>query len=112
MDIDVYKQYFLADCVHAGVKRRAAAVYLMSSSGEGRITYTVGVTFFPHVDDEDFAVSYDAVAEKVIYSGKGRRSKKREAGFMGKLRDTADEAASELDGTIYWEEPLTEPRLG
>ena len=52
---------------------------LISNSEAGFITYKAAVTFFPHIDDEDYAVSYDAYFEKELFSGKGRRSKKRES---------------------------------
>ena len=89
MVIDVYERYYKAECEFNGVKRRAAVVKLTSDSEAGNIRYTVSVSFFPHEDDEDFAVSYDAYSEVVIFDGKGRRSKKREAAFLEALTDRA-----------------------
>lgn len=112
MVTDVYEQYFRADCVFNGVPRRAALVKLTADSEAGCIRYAVSVSFFPHVDEEDFAVSYDALAEKEVFSAKGRRSKKREQGFLDALRENADGLAAELKGEIFWDKPLREARLG
>lgn len=58
------------------------------------------VGIFPHVDDEDFAVSYDAYFSVVMYEGKDRRSKKREAELMEKLRGTVDSITNATGGKI------------
>lgn len=76
--INVYLQYFAAECTFNNVDRHAAAVMLTAVSEEGQIRYEIAVSFFPHVSDDDFAVSYDAYFSKVLYEAKGRRSKKRE----------------------------------
>ena len=110
--IDVYKQYFNAECVYNEVERRGAVVTLTATSDSGTIKYEVGISFFPHRDDEDFAISYDAYASKEIYNAKGRRSKKKEAVFLEQLREYADEAAAELGGTIFWDKPLRDAQLG
>lgn len=111
--IDVYCRYFKANCVFNGVQRNAAAVRLTVTSDAGEIRYDVGVSFFPHVSDDDFAVSYDAAAEKNLYSGKGRRSRKREAELMNTaLFPAAEELAEVLGGTIDLDCPLIEARLG
>jgi hypothetical protein len=110
--IDVYKQYFAADCVYNGVKRRGVSVALTSTSESGTIKYEVTVSFFPHADESDFSISYDACASTVIYEGAGRRSKKREAALFEDLRSIADETAAFLDGKIYWDKPLIEARFG
>ena len=68
--------------------------------------------FFPHWDEEDFAVSYDAFAETVLYEGKGRRSKKREAALLDGLQDAVDEAAASLDAQVFWDKPLGGAQLG
>ena len=77
MVINVYERYYKAKAVFSGVERRGALVMLVSDSEAGSITYKAAVSFFPHRDDEDYAVSYDAYFEKELYSGKGRRSKKK-----------------------------------
>ena len=110
--IDVFKQYISAQCMYSGVERKAAVVTLTATSDSGMITYEVGVSFFPHRDETDFAVSYDAAASKVIFSDKGRRSKKRDAEMLGMLRETADGCAAELDGIIFWDKPLREAQMG
>lgn len=112
MTIDVYRQYFEADCVFAGVPRKAALVTLTSDSEAGQIRYTAAATFFRHEDPEDFAVSYDAVAETVLYEGKGRRSKKREAKMLEELQVSVEKAAAPLQAKIFWDKPLREAQFG
>ncbi len=111
-EIDVYLQYFAAECEFAGTPRKGAAVRLTAVSDAGQIRYTVSVSFFPHEDAEDFRISYDAYAEQLLYEGKGRRSKKREAEYLAKLRESADAAAASLSGTVFWDKPLIEARYG
>jgi len=108
----VYSQYFAAECVYNGRERNGVVVKLTSSAEAGIIRYLVSVSFFPHENSEDFAISYDAYVEKEIYNAKGRRSKKREAGMLAEIRVHADELAKSLGGTIDWENPLWEARLG
>lgn len=110
--IDVYKQYFAADCMFNTVQRNGAVVTLTATSDSGMITYEVGVSFFPHNDPEDFGISYDAYVSKVIYNAKGRRSKKKEAVFMEQLREHADAVAAGISGTIFWDKPLREAQMG
>lgn len=112
MTTDVFEQYFKADLTHNGVPRRAAAVKLTSDSEAGNIRYTVSVNFFPHADEEDYSISYDAYSEKEVCSAKGRRSKRREAALIGNLREEADALAREAGGAIFWDEPLNEARRG
>ena len=112
MTIDVYRCYYEAECEFAGVPRKAALVTLTSDSEAGQIRYTAAATFFPHRDPEDFAVSYDAVAETVLYEGKGRRSKKREAALLEGLQNAIDEAAAPLTAAIFWDKPLREAQFG
>ena len=104
--IDVYKQYFSAACTFAGVERHGAAVWLTAESDSGMIRYEVGVTFFPHRNAEDFAVSYDACALKELLRTQGRRSKKRDALYLAQVQTAADELAGSLGGTIHWDIPL------
>ncbi len=112
MDVDVYSQYFAAECVYNGRERKGVVVNLTSSSEAGVIRYRVSISFFPYENPEDFAISYDAYAEKEIYHAKGRRSKKREAGMLAEIRVHADELAKSLGGIIDWEKPLREARRG
>ena len=112
MEIDVFSQYFAADCVYNGRERKGVAVKLTACSEAGMIRYTVNLSFFPHTEPTDFAISYDAYAEKEIYNAKGRRSKKREAGMLAELRTHAEELAEELGGNIDWDKPLIEARRG
>ena len=110
--INVYDQYFAAQCVYNEVERRAAQVMLIASSEEGTVRYEAAVNFFPHRDEEDYAVSGDAYASRELYYAKGRRSKKREAALMEAFRSEADALAASLGGSIDWEHPLREARYG
>ncbi len=110
--INVFRQYYKADGKHGGVSRKGALVTLVSDSSAGTICYTAGVTFFPHRDDEDFAVSYDACFEKVLYEGKGRRSKKREGEFLLGLRETIDKISKDSGCQVLWDEPLGAATMG
>ena len=112
MTVDVYSQFFGAECVFSEVPRRAVIVNLTCESGGGEVRYTVNISFFPHRDEEDYAVSYDAYAEKEVFHKTGRRSKKREAELLKELQTHADELAETLGGQIFWDRPLREARLG
>ncbi len=109
--INVYQQYFAAECTYNGVDRHAAAVTLIATSEDGQIRYEVAVSFFPHVSEDDFAISYDAYFSKLLYEAKGRRSKKREQQLMEILHDESDSLATEANGVIFWDRPLIEARL-
>ncbi|MBR4147507.1 MAG: hypothetical protein IKU00_06415 [Bacteroidales bacterium] len=112
MTLNVYEQYFAADMVSNGVPRHAALVMLIADSEAGHIRYEAAVTFFPHNDEEDYAVSYDAYFSRVLFDDKGRRSKKREQQLLKELLDQIDELAREAGGVVYWEQPLREVRRG
>ena len=112
MVVNVYEQYFAAEAAANGVKRRAALVMLTSDSEAGNIKYEAAVTFFPHRDEEDYAVSYDAYFSRVLYESRGRRSKKREVGLMLEFQSVIDELASEAGGKVFWDKPLREARRG
>jgi hypothetical protein len=109
--INVYQQYFAAECTYNGVDRHASAVTLIATSEDGQIRYEVAVSFFPHVSDDDFAISYDAYFSKLLYEAKGRRSKKREQQLMEILHDESDSLATEANGVIFWDRPLIEARF-
>ena len=110
--INVYEQYFAAEAEYNGVSRHAAFVMLIADSDAGQIRYEAAVTFFPHNDEEDFAVSYDAYFSQVLYEAKGRRSKKREQALMDELQNHIDELAKEAGGVVLWEQSLREARRG
>ena len=112
MEINVYSQYFEAQGAFNGVERRGALVQLISDSEAGTISYRAAVSFFPHRDAEDFAVSYDAYFEKEFYRASGRRSRKREAALLATLHEEMDTLAARHDAAIYWDKPLGEPRMG
>ena len=110
--IDVYKQYFSGECVYHEVERKGVVVTLTATSESGNIMYEVSISFFPHRDEEDFAISYDAYASKVIFNEKGRRSKKRDAQMLEQVQETASALAEEMSGVIYWDKPLREAVYG
>ena len=112
MVINVYEQYFEAKHEANGVERRAALVMLISDSEAGNIKYEAAVNFFPHRDEEDYAVSYDAYYSEELYSAKGRRSKKREAALLDELRGHIDAMAKKEGGEVFWDKPLREARYG
>ena len=110
--INVYQQYYAAECTINGVERHGASAMLIATSKDGQIKYEVAVTFFPHVSDDDYAVSYDAYFSKVVYEAKGRRSKKREQELMETIQTEIDTLAVEANAIIFWDKPLTEARRG
>ena len=101
MVINVYERFYRAEAVFSDVPRRAALVMLISDSEAGNISYKAAVTFFPHRDEEDYAVSYDAYFEEELFSGRGRRSKKREAAYLEKLQEAIDRTAAEQIGRAH-----------
>lgn len=112
MTVNVFEQYLEAEAVYNEVERHAALVLLISDSEQGHISYKAAVTFFPHRDEEDYAVSYDAYAEEVLFDGKGRRSKKREQKLLLKFNEVIDRLAEQFDGKVFWDKPLREARRG
>ena len=112
MTTNVYEQYFGAQCTFNGVERHGALVMLISHSDHGTIRYEAAVTFFPHNDPTDFAVSYDAYVSQVLFEAPGRRSRKREKTLMEALRPTIDDLAATIAATVNWALPLREARMG
>ena len=112
MTINVYERYYAAEAEFNGVPRHGALVMLISTSEEGQIKYEAAVSFFPHNDDEDYAVSYDAYFSKVLYEAKGRRSKKREEALLETLQAEIDLLAETIGGKVLWEQLLREERRG
>ncbi len=112
MTINVYEQYFGADLMANGVLRRGALVMLIADSEAGHIRYEAAVTFFPHEEENDFAVSYDAWYSTVLFDGPGRRSKKREEKLLMGLPGEIDALAQAAGGAVRWDRPLREARRG
>ena len=108
MTVNVYEKYYKANAVFSGVQRNGALVMLISDSEAGQINYKTAVTFFPHRDKEDYAVSYDAYFEKELYAGKGRRSKKKETAYLEQLQAVIDGLAEEHGAAVLWDSPLSE----
>ena len=112
MTINVYERYYSAEAEFNSVPRRGALVMLIADSDAGNIKYEAAVSFFPHRDEEDFAVSYDAYLSKVLYEAKGRRSKKREEALLQTLTSEIDQLAEAIGGKVLWDQPLREERRG
>ena len=112
MTINVYEQYFSAEAEYNGVPRQGALVMLISDSEAGNIRYEAAVSFFPHNEEDDFAVSYDAYLSKTLYEAQGRRSKKREQALMETFQAEIDQLAATIGGKVLWDKPLREERRG
>lgn len=112
MTINVYERYYAAEAEFNGVPRHGALVMLIADSEAGNIRYEAAVSFFPHNDEEDYAVSYDAYFSKVLYEAKGRRSKKREQTLMETFEQEIDQLADTIGGKVIWEKPLREAKRG
>lgn len=110
--IDVYSQYFEAEMEVDEYMRHGALVKLIVTSGEGMIKYEAAVSMIFYEDPEDFRVPYDKYYSEVIYDGPGIRSKPREAKMIVKLREIIDRLIAPDGGVIFWDKPITEPRLG
>ncbi len=110
--VNVYEQYFSAKAEYNSVPRHGALVMLIVDSEAGNIRYEAAVSFFPHNNEEDFAVSYDAYFSKVLYEAKGRRSKKREEALLETFQEEVDQIADTIGGKVLWEQPLREARRG
>ena len=85
---------------------------LISISEAGTIRYEAAVTFFPHREEDDYAVSYDAYFAKELYAAAGRRSQKREKLLLESFREQVDELAAEHGGRVFWDRPLRDARWG
>ena len=112
MTVNVFECYYAAEADFNGVPRHGALVMLIATSEEGNIRYEAAVSFFPHRDEEDYAVSYDAYFSKVLYEAKGRRSKKREEALMETLETEINQLADTIGGKVIWEKPLREAKRG
>ena len=122
--VNIFEQYYAAEMTVNGRPRHAALVMLIASSEQGRISYEAAVSFFPHDDEEDYAVSYDAYFTRVLFEGKGRRSQKREKELLGNFRQVIDEIAENAEkdetpgrtvqtpGKVCWDRPLRPARGG
>ena len=108
--VNVYKQFFEAECEANGVVRRAVQAVLVAESRDRRIRYDISLSFFPHEDPEDYRVTYDACWEETVYEAPGRRSKKREEEILSGFREKADAIAAEHGARIFWDRPLGEAR--
>ena len=112
MTLNVYERYYAAEAEFNDVPRYGALVMLVANSEEGNIRYEAAVTFFPHRDEEDYTISYDAYFSKVLYEAKGRRSKKREQVLLQTLAAEIDQLAETIGGKVLWDQPLREARMG
>ena len=110
--VNVFEQYFKASHTANGMPRHAALVCLIADSEAGRIRYDAAVSFFPHNDPEDFAVSYDDYHVITLYEAPGRRSGKREEKLLAGFRRALEEALDGTGAAIFWDEPLRDARRG
>jgi hypothetical protein len=110
--VNVYEQCFSAKAEYNSVPRHGALVMLIADCEAGNIRYEAAESFFPHNNEEDFAVSYDAYFSKVLYEAKGRRSKKREEALLETFPVEIDQLADTIGGKVLWEQPLREARRG
>ncbi len=110
--INVYSRYYAAECLWDECVYHGVMVNLEYGYEPGYSTYSVHVVFFPHEDKEDYAITYDCHAYSILLEGKGRRTRKKEPALLEEMRKTADMLADHLEGTIFWERPLREARLG
>jgi len=110
--IDVYEQYFSAEGEYSGIERKGVKVELIATSEEGNIRYEARAVYFPHRDEEDYGITYDAVVTEVLYDAKGRRSKKKEEGYLKEFREVIDRISVPLNCRVLWEKPLREERRG
>ena len=106
--INVYKQFFEAEHTANEVERHAALVMLIADSEAGNIRYEAAVTFFPHNDEEDYAVSYDDYFSEVLFEASGRRSKKRDKFYIDRIREDIDRLLKDSDARVFWDKPLRE----
>lgn len=112
MTVNVWERYYAAKAEKNGVPRRGALVMLIAESEAGRIRYEAAVSFFPHKEEDDFAVSYDAYLSSVLYEGAGRRSKKREGALLAGLPAEIDRLSAGIGAQVFWDRPLREERRG
>ena len=112
MTTNVYECYYAAEAEFNGVPRHGALVMLIADSEVGNIRYEAAVSFFPHKDEEDFAVSYDAYFSKVLYEAAGRRSKKREQVLLDELPMHIEKIIEVINGKVFWDKPLRDARVG
>ena len=110
MTLNVYEQFFAAECVANGIVRHGALVMMIVTSENKQVRYDAAVTFFPHIDETDFAVSYDAYYEDVLYEAPGRRSKKREEILLETFREDIDVLCKRANAVIFWDKPLRPAR--
>ena len=85
--IDVLDGAYKARAEYNGIKRKGVIVKLTVESVKG-------------------VIRYDAIFTKTVFEGKGRRSKKREAAFIARLKDTVGEMLENEDAEIFWDEEI------
>ena len=84
---------------------------LTVTSEKKHVRYSAAVSFFPHIDADDFRVSYDAYYEDVLYEAPGRRSKKREELLLETLQEDVDVLCKRANAVIFWDKPLRPARF-
>ncbi len=113
--IDVYSQYFHAECTYNGSLRRAALVKLsVMKDIEGILAYQVSASFFPCENEEDFRVADDVYVSGIVSDGQKRRTKKNEEKLLEGFREEINSLLPQLssDAVIFWDRPLRDARFG
>ena len=113
--IDVYSQYFRAQCEYGGSMRKAAIVKLTAlKDANGVLAYEASASFMPFEDEEDFRVPEDIRVSRIVSSGSKRRLKKNEEMLLVSLQEEIDRLLKEMDHSarIEWDKPLRQARLG
>ena len=112
--VDVYSQYFRAQCEYGGSMRKAAIVKLTAlKDANGVLAYEASASFMPFEDEEDFRVPDDNRVSRIVSSGSKRRMRRNEEKLLSALREEIDSLITEMDGNarIDWDQPLREARL-
>ena len=113
MEVDVYSQYFAAECVYNGRRRRGVVVKLTSSSEAGTIRYRVSVSFFPHENSEDFAIpalTIQPIVENAIKHGLMKLQKGGTIRVVSYETDTYNCVKEEGDGVGFDTDVLLDER--
>jgi len=110
--IDVYYRCYEAEAEIDGMPMHAAEIALRSDYEDGHIAYTARLIFFAHNEPGDFTIPFAPCFEKELYSGKGRRSRKREAALReAQFEAAVNELAAEAGGKLFWDKPLTDAKI-
>ncbi len=108
--VTIYSAYMRADAKVHDMQRNACLVSIICESAKGYVSYLERINFIPFEDEEDFRDTYDAQAERILFEGKGRRSRLKDESALAKIKVIGDELAAPFNGKIYWEQFIREPQ--